>query len=426
MNINHLSTIIEQDNACLLQLYTLDQLSKQKERYLQIGRSFFDAFAHDCFEFFSSPGRCEIGGNHTDHNHGKVLATSINLDCIAAAAPNHLDQVRIISETYQQNITIDLNDLASDHSTSGTVPLVKGILAGFKHFGFAINGFDAYLTSDVIGAAGISSSAAFEMLLCAIINFFFNDSRCNTVDYAHIGQFAENHYWNKASGLMDQMACAVGGLISIDFKDASNPEVTPINFSFKDMNHDLIIVNTSKKGHGDLGPEYSSIPDEMKQVARFFGHETLREVSEQDVLDNIPSLRSKVSDRAILRALHFFEENRTVDKEVQAIDQRDYAALLSLITQSGNSSWKWLQNCFVPSRPDQQPIPLALALTELYCQQIKAGACRIHGGGFAGVIMVVLPQKYTEHYVQTIEQALGEHSAYIMNIRAKGAVHLDF
>ncbi len=373
---------------------------------------------------FSSPGRTEISGNHTDHNHGKVLAGSINLDCVGVAAKNNSSKVHIISETFNQSFIIDLNDLSPSDKKAGTIDLVKGLLQGFKESGYEVGGFNAYITSNVISAAGVSSSASFEMLLCSILNTFFNEGRMDTVAYAHIGKYSENVYWDKASGLLDQMACAVGGLITIDFLEPASPVVEKIDFDFSSQNHSLIIVNTGK-GHADLSADYSSVPIEMKKVAEFFGKEVCAEITEEEVIGHLAEVREYAGDRSVLRALHFFEENKRVEAEVKALKEGRFSDFLNNITASGNSSWKWLQNCFTNSAYQEQGITVALALTELFIAGKQRGACRVHGGGFAGVIMAMLPNDLVEEYVAYIEKALGEGNAYRMSIRPYGAICFD-
>ncbi|WP_349670988.1 galactokinase family protein [Lacrimispora sp.] len=390
-------------------------------RYQNLVKDFKNHFPEEDILLFTSPGRTEISGNHTDHNHGKVLAGSINLDCVGVAAKNNSNLINIVSVTYNQSFTIDLNDLAPSDKKAGTIDLVKGLLKGFLEKGYEIGGFNAYITSNVISAAGVSSSASFEMLLCSILNTFFNDGRMDTVAYAHIGRYAENVYWDKASGLLDQMACAVGGLITIDFKDPLKPAVKQIDFDFASQNHSLIIVNTGK-GHADLSADYSSVPAEMKKVAEFFGKEVCADITEEDVIGQLSAVREFAGDRSVLRALHFFEENKRVDAEVTALKEGRFDEFLFNITASGNSSWKWLQNCFTNTSFQEQGITVALALTELFIAGKKQGACRIHGGGFAGVIMAVLPNEITEEYISYMETAMGEGNAYRMSIRPYGSI----
>lgn len=390
-------------------------------RYQKLVKSFVDKFGDKEMLLFSSPGRTEISGNHTDHNHGKVLAGSINLDCVGVAAKNQSSKVNIVSETFNQSFSIDLNQLEPSERMAGTMDLVKGLLKGFLESGYEVGGFDAYITSNVISAAGVSSSAAFEMLLCSMLNTFFNESRMNTVAYAHIGKYSENHYWNKASGLLDQMACAVGGMITIDFEDPQAPVVEKIDFDFGAHDHSLIIVNTGK-GHADLSADYSSVPNEMKKVAEYFGKEVCSQVKEEDVIENLAKVRAYAGDRSVMRALHFFEENKRVEAEVAALKENRFEDFLAQITASGNSSWKWLQNCYTNNNVQEQGISIALALTELFLAEKKRGACRVHGGGFAGVIMAMLPNDLVDEYVAYMEKALGEGNVYRMSIRPYGSI----
>lgn len=411
----------EQADALLGQLYGADKVAENRERYCDLVSKFKETFGDEEILMFSSPGRTEISGNHTDHNHGKVLAGSINLDCVGIAAKNNSSKVNIVSETFNQKFTIDLNKLSPSEKKAGTIDLVKGLLKGFTESGYEIGGFDAYITSNVISSAGVSSSASFEMLLCSMINKFFNDGRMDTVAYAHIGKYSENVYWDKASGLLDQMACAVGGLITIDFLEPTAPVVEKIDFDFASQNHSLIIVQTGK-GHADLSADYSSVPNEMKKVAEYFGKEVCAEISEEQVIGSLKEVRAYAGDRSVMRALHFFEENKRVEAEVAALKEGRFQDFLNNITASGNSSWKWLQNCYTNSNYQEQGISVALALTELFIAEKQKGACRIHGGGFAGVIMAMLPNELVDEYVAYIEKALGEGSAYRMSIRPYGAI----
>ncbi len=408
-------------DALMAELYGKNHVEENISRYQELVKGYENLFGDQDVLLFTSPGRTEISGNHTDHNHGKVLAGSINLDCVGVAAKNDSKKVRIVSETYHQDFTIDLEDLTPSPKKAGTVDLTKGLLKGFLEAGHAIGGFNAYITSNVISAAGVSSSASYEMLLCAMINTFFNEGKLDAVDYAHIGKYSENHYWDKASGLLDQMACAVGGLITIDFKNPAVPVVEKISFDFAGAGHSLIIVQTGK-GHADLSADYSSVPNEMKKVAEFFGKEVLADVEEADVIARINEVREFAGDRSVMRAFHFFEENKKVEAEVAALKAGDFHAFLENITASGNSSWKWLQNCYTTASVQEQGISIALALTEMFIAEKKKGACRIHGGGFAGVIMAMLPNELVDEYISYIEKAMGEGSAYRMSIRPYGAI----
>lgn len=418
--------VLESESAkkLMAELYGEAKVEENVARYRDMIEKFQKTFGDKDILMFSSPGRTEISGNHTDHNHGKVLAGSINLDCVGIAAKNDSSKVNVISETFNQKFTIDLNNLAPSEKKAGTIDLVKGLLKGFLESGYEIGGFDAYITSNVISSAGVSSSASFEMLLCSMINKFFNESRMNTVAYAHIGKYSENVYWDKASGLLDQMACAVGGLITIDFLEPSVPVVEKIDFDFASRDHSLIIVQTGK-GHADLSEDYSSVPIEMKKVAEYFGKEVCAEITEEQVIENLAEIRAYAGDRSVMRALHFFEENKRVEAEVAALKEGRFEDFLMNITASGNSSWKWLQNCYTNSNYQEQGISVALALTELFIAEKQKGACRIHGGGFAGVIMAMLPNDIVDEYITYIEKAMGEGSAYRMSIRPYGAICVD-
>ncbi len=424
MKVNETIQMMESEGAkkLLAKLYGEDAVAGNVARYQELLKGYEKTFGDSGdVLLFSSPGRTEISGNHTDHNHGKVLAGSINLDCVGVAAKNSSSHVHIVSETYNQDFTIDLNHLEPSEKKAGTVDLVKGLLKGFEESGYSVGGFNAYITSNVISAAGVSSSASFEMLLCSMLNTFFNEGRMDTVAYAHIGKYSENNYWDKASGLLDQMACAVGGLITIDFVEPSAPAVEKIDFDFGSQNHSLIIVQTGK-GHADLSADYSSVPNEMKKVAQFFGKEVLSQVTEEEVISNLAEVRQFAGDRSVLRALHFFEENKRVEAEVAALKENRFEDFLANITASGNSSWKWLQNCFTNSNYQEQGITVTLALTELFIAEKQRGACRVHGGGFAGVIMAMLPNELVDEYITYIENCTGKGSAFRMSIRPYGAI----
>ena len=426
MRIESISTQLHSPEATALfrQLYGADRASSNVLRYEHLAQKFVETFGNMEFEYFSSPGRTEISGNHTDHNHGKILAGSIHLDCVAVAAKTDSGRITIVDETYQERYDLSVTDRVSNETT-GTLALLKGLLAGFQERGLTVGGFNAYVATDVISAAGVSSSASFEMLICCILNTFYHDGALDVVTLAKIGKYAENQYWNKQSGLLDQLSCAVGGIITIDFANIDAPSIQKVDFSFDDVGYDLVIVNTGK-GHADLSAEYSSIPMEMKAVAAYFGCETLSEVALDQVRDNVDALRKAVGDRAVLRAFHFFTENERVEGEILALRENRFEDFLDLVTRSGNSSWKWLQNCYSLCDCQEQSVTLALALTELYLAKLGQGACRVHGGGFAGVIMALLPKGVVADYSAYMEKALGSGCTYPMRLRPLGSIRVPF
>ena len=392
-------------------------------RFKKLADNFAETYKQDKAEYFTSPGRTEIIGNHTDHNGGKVIAGSINLDTIGAAYPNGTQVIRITSEGYRDEIVVDLTKLSKATYKKGTPALVAGMMEGAQKNGFKAAGFDAYVSTNVIAAAGVSSSASFEMLICTIIDHFFNEGKMTYNDYAKIGQYAENHFWDKASGLMDQMACAVGGPIQLDFSDDVKYE--KVDFDFARFGYDLVIVNTGK-GHADLSRVYSEIPEEMKAVAKVLGGEWLADCSYEQLLDHYAEVQKTVgNDRAILRALHYFEENARVEAAAQAVKENNGKKLLQILDESGRSSFEFLQNCYPIGDYKEQQIPLALALTGHYLKEIGDGCCRVHGGGFAGVIMSIIPKAHTKEYVEYIARFVGKSNVYPMQIRAAGAIHVE-
>ena len=432
-------------NEALNRIYGAEA-DKAEERYRHLekmfGESFPDAADKESLRYFTAPGRTEIIGNHTDHNGGQILAASITLDTVAAAVRTDDGLVRIISEGYRKAIEVNTLELekATPENTAGSTALVAGILTAAKEFGYKIGGLRAYVTSAVIPSAGVSSSASFEMLVCSMINAFFNSGEISVAQYARMGQFAENRFWKKASGLMDQMACAVGGTIFLDFSDGVKYE--PVDFAFGDLGCDMILVNTGK-GHADLSEEYSSIPNEMRKAAGALsgilggdgsGSHNLCEFPAETFYANLPAVRRAVNDdRAVLRAMHFYEECARVKATVAALEKGDKEAVLSAIEASGNSSWKWLQNTYVSGEHNEESVALTLALTEKFLTehvpeegsaQVSRGVTRIHGGGFAGVIMCVVPHALTEEYVVFISPLVGRENVYAMNIRRVGAAEV--
>lgn len=396
------------------------ETEKSSARFAHLGEKFAEIYKHDHAEYFTSPGRTEIIGNHVDHNGGKVIAGSINLDTVGAAAPNGTDVIRITSEGYRDEIVVDLSKLSKKNYQKGTPALVAGMIEGAQKNGFKAAGFDAYVSTNVIAAAGVSSSASFEMLICTMIDYFFNEGKMTYNDYAKIGQYAENVYWDKASGMMDQMACAVGGPVLFNFADRNNLKYSKLDFSFGKFGHRLVIVNTGK-GHADLSQEYSEIPAEMKAAAKVLGVELLHESTLEELLAHVNEIED---DRAVLRAIHFFEETRRVEDASEAIGKEDYEKFMKLMDESGNSSWELLQNCYSLQNCHEQKISLMLALTQLFLNKIQGGICRVHGGGFAGVIATILPEAEMDNYVEYISRYVGRDNVYPMDIRAVGAAHI--
>ncbi len=398
-------------------------VKKYAGRYIDVIDSFIETFGNaEDIALFSAPGRTEIGGNHTDHQHGCVLAGSVNLDVIAAARPNGTNTVRIQSRNYKMDV-VDLDDLEiHEEQFDKAIALIRGVLRKFVDLGYDVKGFDAYTTSDVPKGSGLSSSAAFEVLVGTVINGLFANSEVNPVEIAKFGQFAENVYYAKPSGLMDQMASSVGSVVAIDFKSAENPVVNKVEFDLLKHGHALCIID-SGADHADLTDEYAAIPADMKDVARYFGKEYLREVDKNEFMDNIKNIRGALhNDRAVLRAIHFFNENERVQKEVKALEENDFEKFKLLVRESGHSSYMYLQNVFATSMPKNQATSLTLAL----CDEILGdrGAYRVHGGGFAGTIQAFAPLDMLDYFKKRIEAVLGENMCHVLSIRPVGGYEL--
>lgn len=401
-------------------LYPRKGQEYQRQRYARIGKAFSQHFPGIPWQFFSVPGRTELGGNHTDHNQGKVLAGSIHLDAVAASGPSGDAIVTVYSEGYPGPYRVKLDNLDPEPSEKGsTSALIRGVASRFRALGYAIGGFNAWIHSEVLSGSGLSSSASVEVLFGAIFNHLFNNGQISPEKIAEIGQYAENVYFGKPCGLMDQTACAMGGIIRIDFEDPQKARIHPVPFDFASTGYCLMVVNTGGN-HADLTPDYAAIPDEMKSIAHAFGKTCLREVSEEEMWRALPKLRQRCSDRAILRALHFFAENRRVDLQAAALEKGDFSAFLTQVKASGASSLCWLQNGFSPQNPDEQGIPLALALSESYLNGIGEGVCRVHGGGFAGTIQTFLPVAAAAGYASSMASVFGEAAPTLLYIRNTG------
>jgi galactokinase len=403
-------------------LYPFEQQERQQQRYDRIGRAFRQHFPESPWQFFSVPGRTELGGNHTDHNQGNVLAASINLDVVAAAGPSGNSTVTVFSEGYTAPFRVSLDNLGPLPSESGTsAALIRGIAARLRELGYAIGGFNAWVHSEVLSGSGLSSSASVEVLFGTIFNHLFNKGQIRPEVIAQAGQFAENIYFGKPCGLMDQTACAGGGIVHIDFEDPVHALIREVHFDFTTTGYRLAITDTGGS-HADLTADYAAIPAEMKAVAQAIGQPWLRKITWEALLDNLPLLRQRCGDRAILRAIHFLEENERVGAQAAALESGNFQQFLSLVRESGASSLRWLQNGHPPDHPREQGIPLALALSERFIATIGEGACRVHGGGFAGTILAFLPANTIEAYTLLMEKAFGKNAVTPLHIRSQGAV----
>lgn len=416
---------VDARHKLFLELYGSDQEALQIRRYGQLLKKYEEFFGGEEAQLFSAPGRTEIGGNHTDHNHGRVLAAAVNLDAIAVAAPTNNDLVTIYSDRYPDPFEVSLRDLAPHKNEERTTSaLIRGIAARFQALGYAIGGFNACLSSNVMIGSGLSSSACLEVLLGTIMNVFYNEGKLPALELARIGQYAENVYFKKPCGLMDQITCALGGIVAIDFEDPGKPAIKKINFDFAAHQHSVVVLNTGRS-HADLTDDYAAIPAEMKSVAGRLGKKVCRDISLKNVIDHCRELRAQVGDRALLRALHFLHENQRVVRQVETLEMGDFASFLALVRASGNSSWKWLQNCTSPQDPTEQSIALALALTEDFLKEENSGACRVHGGGFAGTIQVFLPETQVSPYTNLMEPIFGEGAVSVLRIRSRGVLHVS-
>jgi galactokinase len=400
----------------------------QRERYIDLLNKFSSKYGEKEVEIFSSPGRTEVGGNHTDHQLGRVLAGAVNLDNIAIVAKNDSDTIKISSVGYSE-FEVDLNDLTIDESKFSTsTSLVKGIAYRLKELGYKIGGFEAVIEGRVPEGSGLSSSASFEVLIGAIFSHLFNNGKLDPVENAKIGQWSENNFFGKPCGLMDQTACSVGGFITIDFKDAANPIVKSLDFDFAKTGYSLVITNTGGS-HANLDSEYALLPDEMKAVAKELGEEVLRPLSLETVVENIPNIRGRVGDRALLRAIHFQIENNRVVDEVEALEANDFKKFLDLVIESGNSSYMYNQNIYAQTQDNfdkkmaDQGVALGLALSDIVLK--GSGAWRVHGGGFAGTIQAFVPNDKLEEYISTLENTFGKGNCHKLFIRSKGSIKVE-
>ncbi len=406
----------------LEKLYGAAAVPMQTERYSAAEKAFKEIYG-DCgsIRIFSAPGRTEVGGNHTDHNRGCVMAAAVGLDVIAMVVPAEESVISVKSEGFPEDV-VDISDLkVKDSEKNSSAALIRGVAAGFKNAGYNIGGFKAYTTSNVLKGSGLSSSAAFEVLIGTILSHLYNNGSVSAVKIAQIAQYAENVYFGKPSGLMDQMASSVGGFITIDFKDTENPVIDAIPYDFASSGYNLCIVDT-KGSHADLTPEYAAIPAEMKSVAKFFGKNELRDITKDMLTENIAEVRKACGDRAVARAFHFFDDNERVGKEAEALRNGDTGAFLRLVTESGNSSFKYLQNVFAVKSPSEQGLVTGLYMSEMILG--GKGAVRVHGGGFAGTIQAFVPSDMTDTYAENIEKVFGADSCYKLYIRPVGGTEV--
>ena len=408
----------------LKRVYCTGDPSQAKQRIANVTAGYCATFGADDsaqVEIFSAPGRTEIGGNHTDHQHGCVLAGSVNLDTLCCAAPNGTSVVRMLSEGYPM-LEVDISDLTPVKAEENTsYALIRGVAARMTELGCPVGGFDAYATSNVLAGSGLSSSAAYEVLLGVIFNRLFCGERFDAVQIAQIGQYAENVFFGKPCGLMDQMASSVGNVVAIDFNDPAAPVIRPIGFDFAASGYALCIID-SGADHANLTDEYAAIPADMKNIARALGVEVLRDADEAKFIAAIPELRKQFGDRAVLRAYHFFGDNRRAVAEADLLEKGDFAGFMNVIKESGRSSFQYLQNVYVSGAKQDQAVALSLAVAEMALA--GEGAVRVHGGGFAGTIQAFVPQAKLDSFVTAVDAALGEGACHVLAIRPEGGITL--
>ena len=406
-------------------LYEPSKQPEQRERYEKIREGFTALFGEKELTFVSAPGRTEVGGNHTDHQHGCVLAAAVDLDIVAAAAPNGENVLRLKSAEYAKMDEIDLTDLSVHESEKEkSAALLRGVCARCRELGFKVEGFDAYTMTQVLKGSGLSSSAAFEVAVVHVISHLFNDGAIDPVLAAQISQYAENVYFGKPSGLMDQTASSVGGFTAIDFADPAHPSFQKVDFDLAAHGYALCIVDTGGN-HADLTGDYASIPVEMRSVAHELGVEYLRDADETAFYARLGEIRKKTGDRAVLRAMHFFDENRVAQREAEALAQGDMDAFLHWEIRSGRSSFMRLQNVFACSNPSEQGLSVALAVSEKLLSGKKA-SWRVHGGGFAGTVQAFVPLEELDRYKTEMEKVFGEGTCHVLSVRSAGGPRVDF
>ncbi len=410
------------DNELKRVYVTDDAVKEQRERYVNLAELFEKEYGvNENLCYYSAPGRTEVCGNHTDHNNGKVLAAAVNLDAVAVCAKKDGNITRVKSIGYDMDI-VDITDMNVHAEAYGTSQeIIRGMYAGFIERGYNVGAFDAYTTSSVLSGSGLSSSAAFEVLIGTILNYMFNDGKISPVEIAQIAQFSENKYFGKPCGLMDQMASSVGGFVEIDFKDTKEPVITKLDFDFASCGHSLCIVNTGGS-HADLTPEYGAVRSEMESAAAVFGKKVLREVSIEEFNSRVAEVREKAGDRAVLRAMHFFADNARVDLEAEALQNGDFEAFKENVIESGRSSYMYNQNVYPSSAPQDQPLSIGLCIAERLLK--GKGAWRVHGGGFAGTMQAFVPNELLDEYITEMKKVFGEKACYVLSIRPCGGVEV--
>lgn len=394
---------------------------KARRRYCRAAGEYERLFGGGEAELYSAPGRTEVSGNHTDHQQGMVLAAAVNLDALAVAGYNEENRIRVVSEGYGM-IDIDARDLGKkDGEAETSAAIVRGVAFGLREKGYRVGGFNAYITSDVLIGAGLSSSAAFEVLVGTVISGLFNDMEIEPLTIAKTGQYAENVFFEKPCGLMDQTACAVGGLVFIDFEQPKAPVVKKLPVDFKDFNYSLCIADT-KGSHDNLTADYAALRSEMEDVAKFFGEKALRKVDEALFYKSIPALRERLGDRPVLRAIHFFNEEKRVERQAEALTRGDFNAFLQMVGESGSSSFQYLQNVYTARNPKRQEVSIGLAVSGSILG--KNGVARVHGGGFAGSVLAFVKNGFVERYRAAMDGVFGEGASQVLQVRNEGGIRV--
>lgn len=407
----------------ILDIYVDESVVKyQRRRYVNATEKYESLYGGGKISVFSAPGRSEVGGNHTDHQQGEILAAAINLDAIAIVGETDDNLVKVVSGDADE-IVVNLSDIEyKEEEKETTLALIKGVLKGIQNAGGKLGGFKCYITSDVLIGAGLSSSAAFETLLGTIVSYMFNDGKISAPEIAKIGQYAENVYFGKPCGLMDQMSSSVGNLVHVDFGDKDNPVIEKVEADLNEFGYSLCITDTLGS-HSDLTSEYAAIPKEMKEVAACFGHSVLKDITMDMLMSKINEIREKCGDRAVLRAIHFIKENERVRKEVSALNNHDIDTFLNTVKASGDSSFKFLQNVYTNSDVIHQNVSVALAVSEAVLEGGK-GVCRVHGGGFAGTIQAFVKNEAVGEYLSAMNELFGEGACRVLKIRKYGGMQV--